>query len=103
LVNGTQANITTTGNNTTTTVVNMTTTSTNSTAMYSGLGVVGHSLGGGLAIITGAQKGVPAVALSGPNAMLSRKSFDPPISREALDKKTFVSTKIVYYYVLNGT
>ena len=41
-------------------------------------------------MITGAQKGVPAVALSGPNAMLSRKSFDPPIKREALDKKTFV-------------
>jgi len=54
-----------------------------------GLGVTGHSLGGGLSIITGAQTGIPAVALSGPNAMLSRKSFDPPISREDLDSKTF--------------
>jgi putative lipase involved disintegration of autophagic bodies len=61
---------------------------------YSGVAVTGHSLGGGLSIITGAQKGVPAVALSGPNAMLSRKSFDPVIQAEQLDKKTFVSTHI---------
>ena len=40
-------------------------------------------------MITGAQTGVPAVALSGPNAMLSRKSFDPPISADALDAFTF--------------
>ena len=50
----------------------------------------GHSLGGGLSIITGAQTGTPAVALSGPNAMLSRRSFDPRISIEDLDSKTFV-------------
>jgi hypothetical protein len=30
------------------------------------------------------------VALSGPNAMLSRRSFDPPITTEDLDSKTFV-------------
>jgi lipase ATG15 len=59
--------------------------------LYSGVAVTGHSLGGGLSIITGAQNGIPAVALSGPNAMLSRKSFDPPIRREELDRKTFVS------------
>jgi len=51
--------------------------------------VTGHSLGGGLSIITGAQAGIPAVALSGTNAMLSRKSFDPPISRRDLDIFTF--------------
>jgi lipase ATG15 len=56
---------------------------------YSGLGVTGHSLGGGLAIITGAQTGVPAVGLSGPNAMLSRQTFDPPVSATALDSLTF--------------
>jgi lipase ATG15 len=56
---------------------------------FGGVGLTGHSLGGGLSIITGAQTGVSAVALSGPNAMLSRKSFDPPILREALDSKTF--------------
>jgi lipase ATG15 len=58
---------------------------------YQGVAITGHSLGGGLAIITGAQTGVPAVALSGPNAMLSRKSFDPPVSVEDLNTKTFVS------------
>jgi hypothetical protein len=42
-------------------------------------------------MITGAQTGVPAVALSGPNAMLSRFSFSPPVSAEALNSKTFVS------------
>lgn len=51
--------------------------------------ITGHSLGGGLSIITGAQTGVAAVALSGPNALLSRTSFDPPITEEALDKHTF--------------
>jgi lipase ATG15 len=59
---------------------------------YDGVGVTGHSLGGGLSIITGAQAGVPAVALSGPNAMLSRRSFDPPLTKEELDSKTFVSS-----------
>jgi lipase ATG15 len=57
--------------------------------VYRSLQVTGHSLGGGLSIITGAQTGVPAVALSGPNAMISRKSFDPPVSVDALNTKTF--------------
>jgi lipase ATG15 len=56
---------------------------------YGAIQVTGHSLGGGLAIITGAQTGTPAVALSGPNAMISRKSFDPPVSVKALNTKTF--------------
>lgn len=65
---------------------------------YIGVGVTGHSLGGGLSIITGAQTGIPAVALSGPNAMLSRRSFDPPISQEDLDSKTFVSIFVEYFF-----
>ena len=40
-------------------------------------------------MITGAQTSTPAVSLSGPNSMLSRKTFDPPVSAEALDKYTF--------------
>jgi hypothetical protein len=48
-----------------------------------------RSLGGGLAIITGAQTGIVAIALSGPNAMLSRKMFDPPITADDLDSQTF--------------
>jgi lipase ATG15 len=58
-------------------------------ANFSGVAITGHSLGGGLSIITGAQTGTPAVALSGPNAMLSRLSFDPPLTVEALNSKTF--------------
>jgi len=56
---------------------------------YAGVVVTGHSLGGGLAMITGAQTNVSAIALSGPNAMLSRASFDPPITAEALNTRTF--------------
>lgn len=56
---------------------------------YRGVAVTGHSLGGGLSLITGAQTGVPAVAVSGPNAMLSRKSFEPPLKEESLNSKTF--------------
>lgn len=56
---------------------------------YEGVAVTGHSLGGGLAIITGAMAGVPAVALSGPNAILTRKALKPQISVEALDSFTF--------------
>jgi lipase ATG15 len=51
--------------------------------------VTGHSLGGGLAIITGAQAAIPAVALSGPNAKISGKSFDPPVTEEQLNRYTF--------------
>jgi lipase ATG15 len=43
----------------------------------------------GLSLITGAQTGVAAVALSGPNALLSRSSFDPPITIAALNTHTF--------------
>jgi lipase ATG15 len=45
-------------------------------ANFSGVAVTGHSLGGGLSLITGAQTGIPAVGLSAPNAMLSRKVSD---------------------------
>lgn len=44
--------------------------------IFKSIQVTGHSLGGGLAIITGAQTGAAAVALSGPNAMISRRTFD---------------------------
>ncbi|KAL7542868.1 hypothetical protein ACHAXR_012175 [Thalassiosira sp. AJA248-18] len=51
--------------------------------------VTGHSLGGGLAIITGAESNTSAVAISGPNAMLSRNSFFPPVTVENLNTLTF--------------
>jgi lipase ATG15 len=40
---------------------------------YSGVAITGHSLGGGLSIITGAITETLAVALSGPNAKLVRR------------------------------
>jgi len=59
------------------------------TKQYEGIILTGHSLGGGVAFITGAQTNVTAISLSAPNAMLSRTSFDPPITADALDKRTF--------------
>eukprot|EP00581_Thalassiosira_minuscula_P005824 CAMPEP_0183745310 /NCGR_PEP_ID=MMETSP0737-20130205/66173_1 /TAXON_ID=385413 /ORGANISM="Thalassiosira miniscula, Strain CCMP1093" /LENGTH=364 /DNA_ID=CAMNT_0025980969 /DNA_START=919 /DNA_END=2013 /DNA_ORIENTATION=+ len=53
------------------------------------LEVTGHSLGGGLAIITGAESSTNAVAISGVNAMLSRDSFYPPLTVDQLDTYTF--------------
>jgi lipase ATG15 len=47
------------------------------------------ALGGGIAMITGAQTEIPSIGVSGPNAMLSRKTFDPPVSVDALNKFTF--------------
>jgi len=56
---------------------------------YENIQVTGHSLGGGLAIITGAQANIPAIALSGPNAMIGRNTFFPPVTAEALNTMTF--------------
>ena len=56
---------------------------------YEHLILTGHSLGGGLALISGAQTEIPGIALSGPNALISRRTFDPPISKEAIEKYTF--------------
>jgi len=52
---------------------------------YDRMRVTGASLGGGLAIITGAQTNATTVAISGLNAMLSRRTFRPPLTKEALD------------------
>lgn len=46
--------------------------------------LTGHSLGGGIAILAGAKEGAPAVAISGVNAMLSRRKFR--LSAHDLDK-----------------
>ena len=56
---------------------------------FTKLFITGQSLGGGIAIITGAQTGIPAIAVSGPNAMMSRKTFDPPITEAALNEYVF--------------
>mmetsp|Transcript_11822 Transcript_11822/g.25907 ORF Transcript_11822/g.25907 Transcript_11822/m.25907 type:complete len:260 (-) Transcript_11822:150-929(-) len=56
---------------------------------YEKIYITGHSLGGGLAIITGTQTKHEAVAISGPNAMLSRETFNPPLSAKDLNMYTF--------------
>ncbi|KAL7555879.1 hypothetical protein ACA910_019295 [Epithemia clementina (nom. ined.)] len=56
---------------------------------FATLRVTGHSLGGGLAMITGAQTHTPAIGLSGPNAIISRQTLFPPVTVEELNKYTF--------------
>jgi lipase ATG15 len=51
--------------------------------------ILSSSLGGGLAIISAAQTHVGGVAISGPNAMLSRESFDPKLKVEDLNEYAF--------------
>lgn len=56
---------------------------------YSNMQITGASLGGGLAIITGAQARVPAVAISGLGAELSRNTLTPRISVDDINKYAF--------------
>ena len=56
---------------------------------YDGIRVTGASLGGGLAIITGAQTGAPAVAISGLGAELSRNTVVPRITLDDINKYVF--------------
>eukprot|EP00980_Cylindrotheca_fusiformis_P002126 scaffold479_cov97-Cylindrotheca_fusiformis.AAC.3 len=56
---------------------------------YDHVHVTGHSLGGGLALITGAQAHVQAIGISAPNAVISGVTFDPPVTKEELNKYTF--------------
>lgn len=51
------------------------------------LRTTGVSLGGGLALITGAQTDAYAFAFSGPNPTLARKTWDPPISLNNLKER----------------
>lgn len=53
------------------------------------LRVTGASLGGGLAIITGAQTNANAIAISGLNGGLSRHTFIPPVTSKDLNDKVF--------------
>merc|ERR1711935_745756 len=53
------------------------------------LQVTGHSLGGGLALITGAQAKIPAVGVSAPNARISGQSYKPPITLQDINKYGF--------------
>jgi len=55
---------------------------------YVKIEITGHSLGGGLALITGAQTHVNAVGLSAPNTVLGRDTVSPRITLEELEKFT---------------
>jgi len=55
---------------------------------FSKIRVTGVSLGGGLAMITAAQTNATSVTFSGPNGVLPRLTFDPPLSVTALNTKT---------------
>lgn len=56
---------------------------------FTDIQVTGHSLGGGLAMVTGAQASIPAVGVSGPNALISGRSFTPPVTAEQMNQYTF--------------
>lgn len=58
-------------------------------ASYDTLRVTGASLGGGLAIITGAQTGAAAVAISGLGCELSRHTLDPPVKLSQINERVF--------------
>lgn len=56
---------------------------------YDNLRVTGASLGGGLAIITGAQTGAPSIAISGLGAEFSRHNLNPPVSKDDINERVF--------------
>lgn len=56
---------------------------------YTNVFITGASLGGGLAMISGAQTGTPTVAISGPGPILTRKVFAPPLSVESIDSNVY--------------
>ena len=51
--------------------------------------ITGHSLGGGIALITGAQTHITAVGLSAPNTVLARDVVNPKLELDDLKKYTF--------------
>jgi lipase ATG15 len=51
--------------------------------------ITGASLGGGLAIISGAQTNASAIAISGLNGVLSRNTFIPKVTEEQLNTHVF--------------
>lgn len=56
---------------------------------YNDIVITGHSLGGGVAIISGAQTHTKAVGLSAPNTVLGRDTVTPKITLDDLEKYTF--------------
>ena len=59
------------------------------TGNYTTIHITGHSLGGGITLITAAQTAIPAIAVSGPNCLLSRLTFKPPLAEDAINRHLF--------------
>ena len=51
--------------------------------------ITGHSLGGGIALISGTQTQSTAVGLSAPNTVLGRETVNPKLELDDLKKYTF--------------
>jgi lipase ATG15 len=58
-------------------------------ANYTNVFITGASLGGGVAMISGAQTGTPTVSISGPGPILPRKIFHPPLTVESIDSNVY--------------
>ena len=58
-------------------------------ANYTNVFITGASLGGGLAMISGAQTRTPTVSISGPGPVLPRKVFHPPLTEESIDSNVY--------------
>mmetsp|Transcript_27647 Transcript_27647/g.55452 ORF Transcript_27647/g.55452 Transcript_27647/m.55452 type:complete len:952 (-) Transcript_27647:656-3511(-) len=58
-------------------------------ANYTNVFITGASLGGGVAMISGAQTGTPTVSISGPGPLLPRKIFHPPLTVESIDSNVY--------------
>jgi lipase ATG15 len=56
---------------------------------YTNIAITGHSLGGGLALITGAQTQIMAVGFSAPNTVMGRSTVTPEISLDDLERYTY--------------
>ena len=56
---------------------------------YLNIAITGHSLGGGLTLITGAQTQTKAIAISAPSAVMSRVAVTPEISLDQIKKHTY--------------
>ena len=51
--------------------------------------IAGHSLGGGIALITASQSKIPGIGLSAPNTLITGASLDPVVTEEDLNSYTF--------------
>jgi len=56
---------------------------------YTTVSITGHSLGGGLALITGAQTQTLAIAISAPSAVMGRSAVTPEISLEDIKQRSY--------------